>query len=389
MEREKEIVEKRIERMQRKVEGAPNVDPMLESVKELRKEREKLKELQNQKSEQRTTISHFEQRISRLEQQLKDLRTQAVGATPEGLLQRIEEETRVNEYIVKQKLPKELEAQSKVVDSLQRVIAQPALGQDDIKALKEKIKNVQDEVEEITKRRNVTNDPMEDKLTLFRQQAAIIARKKESTAEKLNDFRNDLAGLEEEVKDKRANLDSMVGETVLRGDDFKRYVSGLRTKSTVYKNKRAELNDLRAEYGVLSRTVDILKSKESQMKQSLASMEAEKGVSGFKDTQDAMAALDATTAGVDEAKGKTLEQMSDLVSTLTVKIGERKARLAPIIKELRPLRQQAQEMQAEHDDRKRDYDTLQLQLESSMSRLESEVRQYQDEIRGMFTELKE
>ena len=38
---------------------------------------------------------------------------------------------------------------------------------------------------------------------------------------------------------------------------------------------------------------------------------------------------------------------------LTMKIGERKARLAPIIKELRPLRQRAQEMQAEHDERKR------------------------------------
>ena len=36
-----------------------------------------------------------------------------------------------------------------------------------------------------------------------------------------------------------------------------------------------------------------------------------------------------------------------------MKIGERKARLAPIIKELRPLRQRAQEMQSEHDERKR------------------------------------
>ena len=31
---------------------------------------------------------------------------------------------------------------------------------------------------------------------------------------------------------------------------------------------------------------------------------------------------------------------------LTLRIGERKARLAPIIKELRPLRQQSQDMQA-------------------------------------------
>jgi intraflagellar transport protein 81 len=41
-------------------------------------------------------------------------------------------------------------------------------------------------------------------------------------------------------------------------------------------------------------------------------------------------------------KGRTLEDMSSLVHQLTLKIGDRKARLAPIIKELRPLRQQNQ-----------------------------------------------
>ena len=45
---------------------------------------------------------------------------------------------------------------------------------------------------------------MEDKLTLFRQQAAIISRKKESTAEKLNDVRVEMNTLEEEVKDKKS-----------------------------------------------------------------------------------------------------------------------------------------------------------------------------------------
>ena len=47
---------------------------------------------------------------------------------------------------------------------------------------------------------------MEDKLTLFRQQAAIISRKKESTAEKLNDVRVELNTLEEEVKDKKSGI---------------------------------------------------------------------------------------------------------------------------------------------------------------------------------------
>ena len=47
---------------------------------------------------------------------------------------------------------------------------------------------------------------MEDKLTLFRQQAAIIARKKESTAEKLNDVRVELAAKENVAKETKAGL---------------------------------------------------------------------------------------------------------------------------------------------------------------------------------------
>ena len=72
-----------------------------------------------------------------------------------------------------QKLPKEIEAKRKMVDNLQKVIDQPALGQDDIAALKEKMKTVRGEIEELTNKKNVSNDPIEDKLTLFRQRVSM------------------------------------------------------------------------------------------------------------------------------------------------------------------------------------------------------------------------
>ena len=89
----------------------------------------------------------------------------------------------------------------------------------------------------------------------YSKQAAIIARKKEATAEKLNDTRNELSSMDEEINEKREQVQSFAGETVLRGDDFKRYVASLRGKSNTYKKRRAELSEYRAEYGVLSRTL--------------------------------------------------------------------------------------------------------------------------------------
>ena len=50
---------------------------------------------------------------------------------------------------------------------------------------------------------------------------------------------------------------------------FKRYVNKLRSKSTVYKKKRAELAELRAEGGVLSRTDEILKQRNEHINRQL------------------------------------------------------------------------------------------------------------------------
>lgn len=48
------------------------------------------------------------------------------------------------------------------------------MGQGDLQQLKERLREVNQEIKEISDRKNVSSDPMEDKLALFRQQAAII-----------------------------------------------------------------------------------------------------------------------------------------------------------------------------------------------------------------------
>jgi hypothetical protein len=57
---------------------------MLNVARSLRMERDREAKLTAQKQEQKNTITHFDQRISRLQNQLKDVRASSVGATPEG-----------------------------------------------------------------------------------------------------------------------------------------------------------------------------------------------------------------------------------------------------------------------------------------------------------------
>lgn len=52
---------------------------------------------------------------------------------------------------------------------------------------------------------------------------------------------------------------------------FKRYVNKLRSKSTIYKKKRQELAELKAEFGVLARTEEILQQRHENIDQQLVS----------------------------------------------------------------------------------------------------------------------
>ena len=55
-----------------------------------------------------------------------------------GLLMKLEEETRTNQYMVKEKLPKEIALKRKAVADLSRVVSEPAMGQADLDAINQK-----------------------------------------------------------------------------------------------------------------------------------------------------------------------------------------------------------------------------------------------------------
>ena len=73
-----------------------------------------------------------------------------------------------------------------------------------------------------------------------------------------------------------------------------------------------------------------------------AVVEKQKGVSGYRETQDALENISSIKSELDSMKGRTLEDISYMVQQLNQKIANKKSALAPIIKELRPMRQRAQ-----------------------------------------------
>ncbi|XP_075213997.1 intraflagellar transport protein 81 homolog [Lycorma delicatula] len=361
IDKERDIVLKKIERMLRKIENISNKEAMIEASHELRVERERKKEIANQKQNESIAAHQTQQRLTLLSQQLRELRQASLGATSEGLIQRLEEEANMTSYIAKQKLPREIEQRKREVDVLQSVVSDVTLNRNNVDALHAKIQAVSSEVNQLVEQHLQTSNPVDDKLAPFRQQAAIIARKKDSIAEEFAELKGKLNKLQEEIQEKQeAVREAGGGGGILRGEDFKRYVSKLRARSTVYKKHRAELAQLKAEGGVLARTLDILKAKQNELSESGDNLQ------GLQNQPQ-------------DVKGHSREELATLVSQLLAQISSRKAQLAPLINDLRPLREKVQEMTATYDEQKRIYDRTAAALDSGSAKLEQEVRGLREE----------
>jgi intraflagellar transport protein 81 len=81
------------------------------------------------------------------------------------------------------------------------------------------IRQMNSEINQLIEKRMMNTDPTDDKLSLFRQQAAIITRKKEGGAETLQEIREELVKCELEYEEKRSVLKESDGGEVLKGDE--------------------------------------------------------------------------------------------------------------------------------------------------------------------------
>ncbi|KAG4096729.1 hypothetical protein H8356DRAFT_1425994 [Neocallimastix lanati (nom. inval.)] len=379
-EEEKQQVLVKIGRLRKKVEKMPNHEQWLEAARKLRIEQTEESNIVEKMKEQNEQLKIAEKKLIEVRKSLKQVQSANATSNADLLWQRMEEETKMNRFIATENLPKAINDKQKNIDNITRILTETSTSESDLQVSEMEIRDLNEAIaklaeKKLTKNRNAGND----KLALFRQQANIIALKKEGTAEKIHSLVEKLNQLNEELEKK----EGAKGESetkILKGEEFKKYVSELRTKSSVYKRKKVELSELTTELGVLQRTDEILKNHIKDFQDSIYKIEKENGIVGYHDTQETLEKVSEKKNEMDETKGKTLNEISSLVDKIVQTINDKKAVLTTVIQEVRALRTKAQDLETDYIEKKKVYDTTIASLESDSCALEQEVRGYRQDI---------
>lgn len=341
IEGEIENVRKRIERLQVRLDKIPQQELLLEAAKSLRIEKDQQKELQTQIDEQKQGAQRAKVINERLQKDFQNIHLATQGTSPQQMLDAIIEETQVLEFMVRQKLPQELIVRQTEVQILQDVIDEPNITREYLSELQYKIDDVTKEVQRIIEVKMNDRTHQSDSLGLgpFRQQAAVIARNKETAAEQLDQLTRELHEIDKQLEEKQQKLQETVGEVVLRGDELKQFVNTLRAKSNVYKQKRSEIAAIKAEANDLTETLENLKAQDPSL-----------ALSTNEDDPSSLEPMISRPDSPVETRGIT--ELSRLVDGLQRAVLAAREKLSPMSQQLRPLRERIAELKDECDSKK-------------------------------------
>ena len=361
-----------MESLRTKLESVDRFDEMLDATNKLRLQQDEQVKLQDRLKEQKAQLLQAEHRLNAMGQRLNEKRQERATTTNvQELLGKLEQEVADLEKQALETLPQQLVEKQRRMEELQQVLGEAATSDQDLGQMQQNHQQLNRAVQQLEERKRSTQGKPDDKLAMFRQQANLTAKKKETLVQRLASVSRERATIEAELQSKAGALANVM--PVLKGDDFRKYASELRGKTAQYKRMKAELSELRAEWGVVSRTESILKQQEAELAGRLGEAEARRGVEGYGDKQEAIEKISQQKAEVDEMKGRTLDEMSQVVGEINDKIKRRKHQLAPQIMKLRKLRTDVRDKETVYQEKKTAYMNAKAGIDTTLGDVQSEA----------------
>ena len=380
LEEEKHQLVDKIDSLKRKTTDMRGFENLLKVTSALRHEQEVHSKLEEQKIEQGIAYETSEQRYLIAQKKVSEMRQMARdgAADPSRLLDTLRNEQAQLEALCNDQLPQEIAQQHDKCAQLQHSLMEPVKTKAELMDVQSRARRLRDEVDHL--RRNVEHAQSkrgDDPLVVFRQQAALIAKKREQAETKLLSAEKAKNSLNAKLSTMQNQVQKMAGGQRMSNVDFKKYAVNIREKATKYKRYKAKLAVIHSESVVLNRTEAILKSRCDNLEEVMANIERSKGVEGYTSTQNTLEVISNATAALNSTKGKTLEEISKIVTDINHAVTDRKKKLQPLINKLKGLRPTYKEKESEYLESKSVFENMAAGLESERVKLERDCESYQ------------
>ncbi|XP_076233485.1 intraflagellar transport protein 81 homolog isoform X2 [Calliopsis andreniformis] len=347
MEKEKEAVTIRIEKMKAKAEAGIH---LLEAAKALRAERDKERDLALQEEQEKEIISKLQVSLQRLERELQILKKDENELTAQTLLQQLAEMIMVQTIVKNEKLPAELNEKRNRMKALIAVKHYSYLSPDQITTLRNKLDSIAKEIQDLIELK--ISKSSTGKMEPYRQQAAAVANIKKNLLERLQKTENSFQELQAKLEEKREISKLIVENNAPNREELKKYVNRLKTRNTFYKHCKSELAWLIAENSVLYRTTVILENQLNQCNQTKEILE---------------------TVRNKVPDNFTEENVSSANLQLSRDISVFRAKLIPLINEVQKIKEKVSEFEHQHEVTEKAHNDIESTMSASISNLQSEL----------------
>ncbi|CEF70549.1 Intraflagellar transport protein 81 homolog [Strongyloides ratti] len=259
MSQEKEQLNRRVEKVKKKVMNIKGYEKYLKLAKQLRIAKDEGTKYRALKFEQETFISNYSGKKKRLERDINEIENNINNMNPSQLIKDLEEEIDSYTYILTDKLQPEIENKQRIIHDLTQIANMKTITKEDILEMNKNIDNLNADIMNLTLERDNKDEANDDKLSIYRHQAANIARKKSVMAEILQRRREDLTEVENELNEKKKRLkEKYGGGEVVSSVEMKKYISKFRAKTFEYKKRKGTIDNMKREIGILNGTLNIL-----------------------------------------------------------------------------------------------------------------------------------
>lgn len=166
-------------------------------------------------------------------------------------------------------LPNQLKDLKTEIGIYEKVINEPDPTPIQMDQLKSQLAKLMTEVNKLSERKMDSSYSSKDNMEPFHKKLTTIVGKKEEIALVIEELKANIAEVDKSIDDKQSALHALIGGPLIHGAELKEFVGKLREKNLLHREYRARLQSMTAELGVLTRTLDVLKSLDPGVEEAL------------------------------------------------------------------------------------------------------------------------